>query len=225
MLNKVITSGHTTLGTLEHLQLNEFDLILANPPYYQSAAISEASKSVKIVGTEDKAYTTGGRGIEAFFTEWIVKSLKRGGTANIILPDGIFTNIGNNKLKQLILNTCYVDCIISLPVGTFFNTPKKTFILTLHKRIESEMGQAQPYPVYAYLCSSVGETLDTYRFDISENDLHEAVDLYSLYKNNRTNMIAVNAVNDNPRAKLLHINQFGCDDNWNVELFWSDEEK
>ena len=43
---------------------------------------------------------TGGRGIEALFTEWIVKSIKKGGIANIILPDGIFTNIGNNKLKQ-----------------------------------------------------------------------------------------------------------------------------
>ena len=91
LLNKVITSSHTTLGTLENLYLDKYDLILANPPYYQSAAISEASKSVKIYGTETKAYTSGGRGIEALFTEWIVKSIKKGGIANIILPDGIFT--------------------------------------------------------------------------------------------------------------------------------------
>lgn len=136
LLNKVITSSHTTLGTLENLYLDKYDLILANPPYYQSAAISEASKSVKIYGTETKAYTSGGRGIEALFTEWIVKSIKKGGIANIILPDGIFTNIGNNKLKQLIIENCYIDSIISLPVGTFFNTPKKTFILTIHKRTE-----------------------------------------------------------------------------------------
>ena len=105
---------------------------------YKRQAISEASKSVKIYGTETKAYTSGGRGIEALFTEWIVKSIKKGGIANIILPDGIFTNIGNNKLKQLIIENCYIDSIISLPVGTFFNTPKKTFILTIHKRTEEE---------------------------------------------------------------------------------------
>lgn len=125
MLNKVITSSHTTLGTLEKLYLDKYDLILANPPYYQSATISDASKTVKIQNTENKAYTSGGRGIEALFTEWIVKSLKRGGTANIILPDGIFTNVGNDKLKSLIIDNCYIDSIISLPVGTFFNTPKK----------------------------------------------------------------------------------------------------
>ena len=166
LLNKVITSSHTTLGTLENLYLDKYDLILANPPYYQSAAISEASKSVKIYGTETKAYTSGGRGIEALFTEWIVKSIKKGGIANIILPDGIFTNIGNNKLKQLIIENCYIDSIISLPVGTFFNTPKKTFILTIHKRTEEEMNKIQSYPVYTYLCSTIGETMDTYRFDI-----------------------------------------------------------
>ena len=113
-----------------------------------------ASKSVKIYGTETKAYTSGGRGIEALFTEWIVKSIKKGGIANIILPDGIFTNIGNNKLKQLIIENCYIDSIISLPVGTFFNTPKKTFILTIHKRTEEEMNKIQSYPVYTYLCST-----------------------------------------------------------------------
>jgi len=225
MLNKVITSGHTTLGTLEYLKENRYNLILANPPYYQSAAISEVSKTVKIDGTENKAYTTGGRGIEALFTEWIVKSLKQGGTANVILPDGIYTNIGNSKLKQLILDTCYIDSIISLPVGTFFNTPKKTFILTLHKRTEKELGIAQPYAVYTYLCSTIGETMDTYRFDIENNDLSDAVDLYMLYRNSKENPIAISAINDNPRAKLIDIDKFDGDENWNVELFWSDEEK
>lgn len=225
LLNKVITSSHTTLGTLENLYLDKYDLILANPPYYQSAAISEASKSVKIYGTETKAYTSGGRGIEALFTEWIVKSIKKGGIANIILPDGIFTNIGNNKLKQLIIENCYIDSIISLPVGTFFNTPKKTFILTIHKRTEEEMNKIQSYPVYTYLCSTIGETMDTYRFDSDENDLHDAVDLYNLYRGNKENKIAISAVNDNPRAKLIPVDKFGIEENWNIELFWSDEEK
>lgn len=169
-----------------------------------------------------------GRGwsvLEALFTEWIVKSIKKGGIANIILPDGIFTNIGNNKLKQLIIENCYIDSIISLPVGTFFNTPKKTFILTIHKRTEEEMNKIQSYPVYTYLCSTIGETMDTYRFDIDENDLHDAVDLYNLYRGNKENKIAISAVNDNPRAKLIPVDKFGIEENWNIELFWSDEEK
>lgn len=101
LLNTVIKSSHSVLGTLDNLTQERFDLILANPPYYQSAVITEASKAVKISGSTSKAYTTGGRGIESLFTEWIVKSLKKGGEANVILPDGIFTNIANDKLKNL----------------------------------------------------------------------------------------------------------------------------
>lgn len=121
-LNTIVKSSHTTLGTLEHLVPESYDLILANPPYYQSADITAASKTVKLDGSDTAAYDKNGRGIEALFTEWIIKSLKKGGTANIILSDGIFTNLGNTKLKQFILDSCFIDSIISLPVGTFFTT-------------------------------------------------------------------------------------------------------
>ena len=128
-------------------------------------------------------------------------------------------------MKQLILDNCFIESIISLPVGTFFNTPKKTFILTIHKKTQVEKGMTQPYPVYAYLCSSIGETLDTYRFDIDNNDLSDAVELYNLYRTNKDNEIAISAVKDNPRAKLLTIDNFQANDNWNIELHWSAEEK
>lgn len=225
LLNTVVKSSHSTLGTLERLEKGKYDLILANPPYYQSAAITESSKTVKVDGLEENAYTTGGRGIEALFTEWIIKSLKEGGEANIILPDGIFTNIANDTLKQFIINECYIESIISLPVGTFFNTPKKTFILTLHKRTSMEKGVDQPYPVFAYLCSTIGETMDTYRFDIDESDLNDAVSLYTLYKGAKEHKVVLDAINDNPRAKLIEIEKFNKDASWDINLFWTDEEK
>ena len=231
LLNTVIKSSHSTLGTLETLIPEKYDLILANPPYYQSATITEASKAIKIAGdnkdgeNQIDAYTTGGRGIEALFTEWIIKSLKKDGEANVILPDGIFTNIANTNLKQLILHECYIESIISLPVGTFFNTPKKTFILTLHKRNDDE-NQKQPYPVFAYLCSTIGETLDVYRFDdVDNNDLKNATDLYKIYKSGKTNPMVNSLINDNPRAKLIDIDFFGTEDNWDINLQWSDVEK
>lgn len=225
LLSTVIKSSHSTLGTLEALEQEKYDLILANPPYYQSAVITEASKAIKLNDTDTKAYTTGGRGIEALFTEWIVKSLKKGGKANVILPDGIFTNIANDKLKQLILSTCYIESIISLPVGTFFNTPKKTFILTLHKCTDSEKVVRQPYPIFTYLCSTIGETMDRYRRDIDENDLKDAVALYTLYKSNKEHPIVKEAVYDNPRAKLIDVDKFKKDESWDINLFWSDKEK
>ncbi|MDF2988300.1 MAG: methylase [Eubacterium sp.] len=225
LLNTVIKSSHSTLGTLEKLDAEKYDLILANPPYYQSAVITEASKTITLANSSTKAYTTGGLGIETLFIEWIIKSLKKGGEANIILPDGIFTNIGNDDLKDFIGKTCFIESIISLPVGTFFNTPKKTFILTVRKRTKAEIGTEQVLPVFAYLCSTIGETMDAYRFDIDENDLNDAVTLYSLYKNNKEHKIVKDAVTDNPRAKLLEISKFKKEESWDINLFWSDKEK
>ncbi len=225
LLNKVIKSSHSTLGTLEQLTPEIYDLILANPPYYRSAKITEDSKSVCLKNTNTKAYTCGGQGIESLFVEWIIKSLKKNGEANIVLPDGIFTNIRNSKLKKFILDNCFIESIISLPVGTFFNTSKKTFILTLHKRNEQEENIKQPYPVYSYLCSSIGETLDSYRFDIEDNDLQDCVELYSLYKNNKELSLVKNQVESNPRAKLVDIGYFDINSNWDINLCWTDSEK
>lgn len=226
LLNKVITSSHSSLGTLEHLDYERYDLILANPPYYQNASISEASKNVtyRVNDKDEKAYTANGKGIEGIFTEWIIKSLVKGGTANIILPDGIFTNIGNDKLKLFILKTCFIESIISLPINTFFNTNKKTYILTLRKRNENETKQ-QNYPVFCYLCSSIGETLDSYRFDTEDNDLHNAVENYNLYKVAKLNEKVLDIVKSDKRCKLLDISTFNPDEQWNIERFWTDDEK
>ncbi len=226
LLNSVITSSHTTLGTLEHLDYEQYDLILANPPYYQNASISEASKDVKYKHNdkEKSAYTANGKGIEGIFTEWIIKSLKKGGIANVILPDGIFTNIGNDKLKEFILKSCFIESIISLPINTFFNTNKKTYILTLRKRKENEK-EIQKQPVYCYLCSSIGETLDSYRFDIEDNDLHNAVENYNLYRLAKTNEKIIEIIKSDKRCKLLDISNFDPKEQWNIERFWSDEEK
>lgn len=231
LLNTVIKSSHSTLGTLEYLKEDQYDLILANPPYYQSAVITEARRSVKIENKhnddeeKNKAYTANGRGIEALFLEWIIKSLKRGGEANVVLPDGIFTNIANEGLKELILNTCYIESIVSLPVGTFFNTPKKTYILTIRKRNDDEMSIKQPYKVFTYLCSTIGETMDSYRFDIESNDLKDGAELYNLYKGNKQNAFVLKAVEDNPRAKLFDIDEFPKNTNWDINLKWTDKEK
>lgn len=230
LLNKVIRSRQTTLGTLEYLEEDKYDLILANPPYYQSAVISKASKTVKYVNAPDKlAYTANGMGLEGLFTEWIIKSIKPGGIANVVLPDGIFTNMGNKDLKKLLRDTCDILSIISLPVGTFFNTPKKTYILTLKKREKTADGKyalAQKYPVFAYICSTIGETLDTYRFDEPENnDLHNAVNLYRLYHKCEDDSMICELINKNHRAKLIDINAFDVDSNWNIDNYWTNDEK
>lgn len=225
LLNKVFYSSKKALGTLDNLNENKYELILANPPYYQDATITK-------LASDTGFYTAKGNGVEALFLEWIIRSLKYGGTANIVLPDGIFTNLGNTNLKELILQNCFIESIISLPINSFFNTPKKTYILTLRKKAEEEIDNnvKQSHNIFCYICKSIGETLDTYRFDTpDDNDLHEAVNKYNSYKNlpNRNDIQEPfkSWFENDGKMKLISVDKFPSDANWNIDNFWSDEEK
>ena len=225
LLNKVFYSSKTALGTLEKLEENKYDLILANPPYYQDATITK-------LANDTGYYKAKGNGVESLFLEWIVRSLKYGGVANTVLPDGIFTNLGNKKLKQLILDNCFIESIISLPINSFFNTPKKTYILTIKKKTKDEInnGVKQDYKIFAYMCKSIGETLDVYRFDTpDDNDLREAVNKYNSYKNlsnkNDIDEPFKSWFENDGKMKLLSVADFPPDSNWNIDNFWTDEEK
>lgn len=225
LLNKVFYSSKKALGTLDKLEENKYELILANPPYYQDATITK-------LASDTGFYTAKGNGVEALFLEWIIRSLKYGGTANIVLPDGIFTNLGNTNLKELILKNCYIESIISLPINSFFNTPKKTYILTLRKKTEDEIDNEvkQEHKIFCYMCKSIGETLDTYRFDTpDDNDLHEAVNKYNSYKNlpdrNEIQEPFKSWFSNDGKMKLLSLDNFPSDANWNIDNFWTDQEK
>lgn len=225
LLNKVFFSSKTALGTLEKLEENKYDLILANPPYYQDATISKLASDTGL-------YTTKGNGVESLFLEWIIRSLNFGGTANIVLPDGIFSNLGNVNLKAFLLQNCFIESIISLPINSFFNTPKKTYILTLKKKTKEEIDSnvKQDYKIFAYICKSIGETLDVYRFDTTDdNDLREAVNKYNSYKNlpnkNFIDEPFKTWFESDGKLKLLPIDDFPAGENWIIDNFWTDEEK
>jgi type I restriction-modification system DNA methylase subunit len=225
LLNKTYKLSKTMLGTLDKIEPNKYDLIMANPPYYQS-------KVMRLEANKTEQYTLGGAGVEALFLEWIVKSLNYGGIANIVLPDGIFSNSSNKKLKEYILKYCYLESIISLPVNTFFNTPKKTYILTIKKKTENEINNnvRQTYPVFAYICNSIGETLDAYRFDSKDdNDLHEAVCKYNNYRNlldkSNLNEPFETYFKSDKKFKSIDIKDFTKEKSWIIENWWSEEEK
>lgn len=225
LLNETFILSKTMLGTLDKIQKNTYDLIFANPPYYQSKAMSDEAKKTG-------QYEWGGAGVEALFLEWIIKSLNYGGIANIVLPDGIFSNLANKKLKSRLLENCYIEGIISLPINTFFNTPKKTYILTLRKKTEVELENniIQGYPVFTYICKSIGETLDVYRFDdLNNNDLHEAVCKFNNYNNipdkNNIQEPFKSYFSSDKQFKAIPILDFISSKSWIIENWWSEREK
>ncbi len=120
LFNKSFTLKKSNLGTLEELEENKYDLILTNPPY-----VVNGSGDIKAIANRTGYYKCNGLGLEALFLEWIIKSLKEGGTALIVIPDGILSNMANRKLREYILDRCCIEGIISLPINTFLEHPRK----------------------------------------------------------------------------------------------------
>lgn len=231
LFNQTFVLKKTNLGTLETIEENKYDLILTNPPY-----VVNGSGDLKSIAVSTGKYTWNGLGLEALFLEWIVKSLKENGTALIVIPDGILSNLANRKLREFILDRCIIESIISLPINTFFGTPKKTYILAIKKKPTNELGETvlQTSPVFAYICNSIGETLDVYRFDTDENDLEQAVNQYRTFKamSDKTKFKAIEYdVDGNPfldkKCKLLPIEDFykKTGISWIIDVYWTDEEK
>ena len=104
--------------------------------------------------------------------------------------------------------------------------------MTLKKKTEDEIneGTKQAHNIFAYICKSIGETLDVYRFDTPEdNDLREAVNKYNFYKNivDKTNIEEPlkSWFEEDGKMKLLSIDNFAPENNWNIDNFWTNEEK
>lgn len=212
---------NSILGTLSEPIENEYDLILTNPPYVTSGSSNLKEEIAKNTILKNY-YKINGMGVEGLFMEWIVKALKPNGKAFIVVPDGIFNRQNDKNLRQFILDNCFIDAIISLPLKTFFTTSKKTYILAITKK--NDIKQIQTDPVFTYLCSEIGESRDIYRFDIEQDDLKEAISLFNSFKGNKKGF---GKLNHDKRCKLQSIDRFinNIDRHWIIDKDWSEIEK
>ena len=222
--NTFTLQTNSILGTLAKPITEEYDLILTNPPYVMSGS-SNLKEEISKDDTLKKYFSISAMGIEGLFMEWIVRALKPGKKAFIVVPDGIMNRSNDKKLRDFILEQCNIDAVISLPLNTFFTTNKKTYILALTKKIAVNVGGVatlpkQTTPVFTYLCSEIGETRDVYRFDIDQNDLEIASDLFNMFKGAKAKFKT-----DDRRCKIVDIESFYNGTHWSVDRWWTREEK
>ena len=215
---------NSILGTLAKPIENKYDLILTNPPYVMSGS-SNLKEEIAKQDELKKHFAISAMGIEGLFMEWIVRALKPSGKAFIVVPDGIMNRSNDKKLRDFILEQCYIDAVISLPLNTFFTTNKKTYILALTKKTPAVINgtpslERQTTPVFTYLCSEIGETRDVNRFDIPQNDLEIASDLFNMFKGAKSKFKAADL-----RCKIVSIDDFYTGNHWSVDRWWTKEEK
>jgi len=206
---------NSILGTLSEPIINEYDLILTNPPYVTSGS-SNLKEEISKDSELKNYYKTNAMGVEGLFMEWVVNALKANGKAFVVVPDGIFNRQNDKRLRNFIKENCFIDAIISLPLNTFFTTNKKTYILALTKKENKQ--DIQTHPIFTYLVSEIGESRDIYRFNIEQNDLEEAVILFNMFKGAKEDFKT-----SDKRCKMIDFNTI--DNNWIIDNYWTKEEK
>lgn len=220
--NQTFTLFRDNLATFGHIIQDEdekYNYILTNPPYVTRGA-SIIKEEIKTKGLS-KYYPINAFGLEGLGVEWIVRSLKKGGKAFIVLPDGVMERKGDKKLRDHILNECYLDAIISLPVRTFYANFRKTYILAITKK---DVSDVQKHGVFTYLISDIGEDLTKKnRDDILNNDLPEMEKLFAMYSAIKDDNSAYSLI-QSQRCKIFDVNTLATSKHWRIEKWWSEKE-
>ncbi|WP_395117489.1 N-6 DNA methylase [Rhodanobacter sp. FW102-FHT14D06] len=88
-----------------------YDLVLANPPFTGSIDKGDINEALHLKTTKT----------ELLFVENIYRLLKKGGSACVIVPQGVlFGSAGAFKeLRQLLVDRCDLKAVITLPSGVF----------------------------------------------------------------------------------------------------------
>ncbi len=142
-------------------QDNNFDVIIANPPFKGSIDKGDINESLSLPTTKT----------ELLFVNRIIKSLKTGGRAGVIVPDGVLFGSSNahKMARKMLIEDCELQGIVSMPSGVFKPyAGVSTAILIFVKGGETEK-------VWFYDMQADGYSLDDKRSKIKENDLPDIV--------------------------------------------------
>ncbi len=156
----------------EHFPAQEqdfFDVILANPPFKGSLDETNTNPDVLAVVKTKKT--------ELLFVAHILRALKLGGRAAVIVPDGVLfgSSKAHQQLRQALLEENQLEGIVSLPSGVFKPyAGVSTAILMFTKGGNTER-------VWFYDLQADGYSLDDKRSPIAANDLPDVVARWKEY--------------------------------------------
>lgn len=141
-----ITDGHVAHGdTLSRPAflnsegaLQTFDVVLANPPYSIKAwnrdAFADDAYGRNMWGTPPQ-----GRADYAFF-QHVAKSLDaKTGRAAILFPHGVLFRRDEAALRERLVASDLVECVLGLGEGLFYNSPMPAAVVTLRSVKPAEM--------------------------------------------------------------------------------------
>lgn len=109
-------------------QLQQFDIVLANPPYSISSWNRDAFETDQY-GRNFLGVPPQGKADYAFF-QHILKSLKpNGGRCAILFPHGVLTRDEEYDMRKKLIHLDWVECIIGIGKNLFYNSPMEACIV------------------------------------------------------------------------------------------------
>lgn len=140
---------------------NKYDVILANPPFKGSIDEGDINEGFSLDTTKT----------ELLFVNRIINSLRIGGRAGVIVPDGVLfgSSRAHKDLRKMLIEKCELQGVVSMPSGVFKPyAGVSTAVLFFVKGGATEK-------VWFYNMQADGYTLDDKRERIEDNDLVDIV--------------------------------------------------
>lgn len=125
-----IVNGDTLVSPafVNNGRLQQFDLILANPPYSISQWNREAFLSDKY-GRNFLGVPNQNRADFAFIQHILASMKQQNGRCAILLPHGILNRKEERQMRKGLIDRDLVECVIGLGKNLFYNSPMEACIL------------------------------------------------------------------------------------------------
>ncbi|MDZ7715634.1 MAG: N-6 DNA methylase [Balneolaceae bacterium] len=147
---------------------DQFDLILANPPFkgsldYDSVA-SDLLQTVKTKKTE------------LLFIALFLRALKTGGRAAVVVPDGVLfgSSKAHKEIRRILVEDQQLNAVISMPSGVF----KPYAGVSTAVIIFTKTNSGGTENVWFYDMKADGYSLDDKRDKIEDDDIPDIIERY-----------------------------------------------
>ncbi|PND37379.1 SAM-dependent methyltransferase [Paucibacter aquatile] len=128
-----------TLGS-SGSSLPKSDIMLSNPPFGTAKGGGGPTR-------DDLTYATSNK--QLAFLQHIVRHMKDGGRAAVVLPDNVLFESGvGADIRRDLMNKCRLHTILRLPTGIFYAQGVKTNVLFFQKVSQAATGSTQEVWVY-----------------------------------------------------------------------------
>ena len=122
-------------------RLPKADLVLTNPPFGSKKGGGRPTRS-------DFSVTADTSNKQLAFVEHVVRALKPGGRAGMVVPDNVlFEDNAGRRLRAWLMDLCSLHTILRLPTGIFYSQGVKTNVLFFQR---SKTDKATTKAVWIY---------------------------------------------------------------------------